>query len=303
MSMLDKHLARFAQQCDRVNADEWRLALANGCLLSVSVRRDDGFLLFDAGAGICAAAENVVRMVERSSEFPGMVKPALRGGSCGVRLRAELPMPEENDACASGIRERVEGMRRAMHLLHDEFSREAAGEEMAGPNPQGDGRAIAGSSTERVKESGWPYHERAGGELLVDLESGGQFLQAEVEGRGAGARFRMALYQGEVVGEPAMQAMCLYLLEANAALRYSRAFFARGREGISAGFEVCLDSEPTAGEVGCALGALSVAGRECGREVKVVGGGLAGVYRADIYRATFTGRGVRRFIEAKELER
>ena len=278
MSLLDKHLSRFAQQCDRVDAGHWRLALTNGRSLSISVRLDDGFLLFDADAGIRPAAEDLAPLAERSSELPAMVKLALRRGSPGVRLRAELPLPEEDDVPADRIRSRVEGMRSALHRLHDGFSREAAGEEMACPQPQGNEQAIAGGLAEILKESGWPYRERPGGEFLADLETGDQLLQAEIRSCGAGARFRMALYRSEAAGELARQAVCLYLLEANAALRYARAFFRRDSAEITAGFEVCLEGEPTAAEVGHALGALSVAARQCGRELKVLDGALAGMY-------------------------
>lgn len=278
MSLLDKHLSRFAQQCERVNADHWRLALTNGRSLSVSVHLDEGFLLFDADAEIGVAAEQLVPLVERSSELPAMVKVALHRGSSGVRLRAELPLPEEDDASAGRIRGHVEGMRDAMHQLHNEFSRETAGQKMVCPEPQGDGQAIAGSLAELLKESAWPYHERPGGELLADLETGSQFLQAEIEGRGAGARFRLPLYRSEAAGDLAQQALCLYLMEANAALRYARAFFQRGSAEIMAGFEVCLESEPSVADVAHALGALSVAGKQCGKELKVLDGALAGIY-------------------------
>ena len=49
--MLDKLLARYAQEYVRIDADSWRLALTNGHSFAVSARRDDGFLLLDADTG------------------------------------------------------------------------------------------------------------------------------------------------------------------------------------------------------------------------------------------------------------
>ncbi len=189
MTMLDKHLARFAQECQRLDADRWRLALTNGHSLTVSARRDEDFLLLDADTGVRPAAELLVPLAERSHELPAAVKFALRG-STALRLRAEFPLPEESSVAADRIRGHLEGMRSALHRLHDWVSREAAGEGMACPEPQGDGQAIPGSLAELLKEAGWEFHERPGGELLADLETGSQFLQAEIEPCGAGARFR-----------------------------------------------------------------------------------------------------------------
>jgi hypothetical protein len=271
MTMLDKHLARHAQECRQLDADHWDLALSNGHRLAVTARRDDGFLLFDGDTGVSPAAERLAPLVGNAHELPAAVKFALRG-SATLRLRAELPLPETNNESGIRIREHLDGMRSALHWLHDWV----AGEGMACPQPEGDGQASPGGLAELLKEAGWAYHERPGGALLADLETGGRFLQAEVEPRGAGARFRVTLYRGE-----AQLALCLYLLEANAALRYARAFLQREGEGIAAGFEVCVESGPSAAEAGHALAALSVAGRRCAGEMEVLrDSAAAGIYRS-----------------------
>ena len=52
-------------------------------------------------------------------------------------------------------------------------------------------------------------------------------------------------------------------------------------EGISAGFEVRVESGPSAAEAGHALAALSVAGRRCAGEMEVLrDGAAAGIYRS-----------------------
>jgi len=279
MTTLDKQLARSAQECQRIHADHWRLALTNGHMLTVSARRDEGFLLLDADTAVSPAADRLVPLVEGSRELPAAVKFALRGPT--LRLRAEFPLPEDSDVAGERIHEHLEGVRSASHWLHDWVSCGAAGEEVACPEPEGDGQATPGDLKELLQEAGWPYHERPGGALLADLETGGQFLQAEIEHHGAGARFRLTLYRHDAPGDDARHALCLYLLEANATLRYARAFLQREGEGIAAGFEVGLGSEPSAAEAGHALAALSVAGRQCAREMEVLKDGvLAGIYRS-----------------------
>jgi len=276
--MLDKLLSRFAQECSRVDADHWRLALTNGHALNVSARRDQGFLLFDADTGVSPAAEHLVPLAERA--LPASVKFARRG-SAAVRLRAEFPLLDASDALADRIEMNLDGMRSALYQLHNSASSEAAGETAACLKPKGDGQAAPGGLAELLKEAGWECRERLAGALLADLETGSRFLQAEIDGCGGGARFRVTLYRNDDSGEAARQALCLYLLEANAALRYTRAFLQTEGEGMAAGFEVCVASAPTAAETGHALAALSVAGRECSREMEALQDGVvAGIYRS-----------------------
>jgi hypothetical protein len=306
---LEKHLARFAQKCDRVNADHWSLALTNGRSLAVSARLDEGFLLLDADSGVrvvvepltgrqCAtgAAACSIGLATRSSfvtgaqlkpltelsrGLPSAVKFALHRGAATIRLRAEFPLPEESDAAADRIHGHLDGMRIALHRLHESFSPRAAGGNLACPPSEVDGQANSGSLPELLKEAGWPYHERPAGALLADLETGSQFLQAEIDTFGAGVRFRMAVCRAEAPGEGVELALCCYLLECNAALRYARAFFERESEGISAGFEVLVEGEATAVEASHALAALSVAGRQCARELEVLkDAATAGMYRS-----------------------
>ena len=280
MSTLHKQLARCSQDCRRLDADHWRLALTNGASLTVSARRDEAFLLLDADLGLYPAVERLVPLLERSRELPAAVKFALRG-SDPLRLRAEFPLPEEGGDAAPRIREHLEGMRDALHRLQDWTSCEAAGSEVACPTLEGDRQAVPGSLTGALQEAGWECHERPGGALLADLETGSQFLQAGIAHLGAATRFRVTLYRNQSAGDAARQALCLYLLEANAALRYARAFLGREGDDITAGFEVRTESRPSPAEAGHALAALSVAGRKCAREMEVLKDGvLAGIYRS-----------------------
>jgi hypothetical protein len=280
MTIVDKQLALFGQECRRVNADHWQLTLANGHALAMSARRDDGYLLLDADTGLHPTPDRLLSLAERSGELPAAVKFALGRGSSALRLRAEFPLPEEGGG-ADRIRQNLEGMLCACHWLREPASCEAATEGTACPGPEDQEPAAPGSLANLLKEAGWKYHERPGGALLADLEAGSCFIQAEVDSRGAGARFRVTLYRDGEAQEAAQRALCVYLFEANATLRFARGFLDRSSEGVAAGFEVRLESEPAPEEAGHALAALSVACRHCAREMEVLkDSALAGMFRS-----------------------
>ncbi len=188
--ILEKNLARYSQECSRLDADHWRVALTNGSAFTVDARRDEGFLLLDAAAGANLAAGQLLQLMESSLEFPGAVKFARRSPN-SLRLRAEFPLPEESEAVAGRVQCHLDAMRHAAHLISEPTSCEAAGILPACPEPSEDGQAGSGSLADLIREAGWEYHERPGGALLADLECGGPFLQAEIEPSGAGARFRV----------------------------------------------------------------------------------------------------------------
>lgn len=268
MIMLDKQLSRYARQCERIDAEHWRLAMANGRPLNMAARFDDGFLLLDADAGVQATRGNLASLVSRSGELPATLKLAAQHGCPNLRLRAEFPLTEEIQISADRIRQYLEGAQAGMHQLHD------------GTPCETSGPATTGSLAELLQEAGWPYRRRPGGELLSDLETGNHFHQAEIEGYGEGACFRVTLFRGQAADDVAQEAICFYLLEANAAVRYARAFLRREDPEISAGFEVRTETLPSAAEAGHALSALTVASRQCARELEVLGGGVASTYRS-----------------------
>lgn len=270
MSWLGKQLANGAQKCRRLDSDRWQLALTNGHEVAVSARRDEDFLLLDAATGIFPARGKLIPLAGLFRHAAPPVKLAWRNGSPDLRLRAEIPLPEESVAGEGRIRSAIEAMRTTSHCVQNWFSREAAAEETACPEPKGEGQAASGSLIELVKETGWQFHERPAGALLVDLDTGSRFLQAEVDGTDAGSRFWVTLYRSDLSSESARRALCLFLLEANAALRFVRGFIRPEDGGLSAGFEVSMNGAASAAEAGHALAALSVAARHCARELEAL---------------------------------
>jgi len=278
--MLDKQLSRLSQECLRLGVDRWRLALTNGSALVVNARREDGFLLLDAEAGANPTGAQLVPLVETLDRLPATAKFALPGLR-SLRVRAEFPLPEERGSPADRIECHLEGMRCSIHRLRELSSREPAGEQSACPKASSPGPAAPGSLPEAIREAGWEFHERDGGGLVADLEVSGRLLQAHIERTDAGARFRVTLFSEDSLEDDVRQALYLYLLQANAALRYVRAFVQRQGEATSAGFEVRVEGEPSPAEAGHALAALSVSGRFCAREMELFkDSAAAGIYRS-----------------------
>jgi hypothetical protein len=66
-------------------------------------------------------------------------------------------------------------------------------------------------------------------------------------------------------------AVAVFLLTANAFVRFARAGVEEGEKGVEAFYEVWIDERPTAAVVGHALASLSVGCRLCEKELQVLG--------------------------------
>jgi len=275
---LDKQLAHFAKKCVRVNADRWLLTLRNGFDFNLSAMRDDSFLLLDAEIEVQPEPEPLVAFIERSAELPGNVKLALPSESRRIHLRSEFPLPEDSKDALRAARY-LNAMQCAHAMVHNWTSLDAGG--TVCPRSEGGPTDLAGLE-EILKEAGWESRKRAGGALRVDLETPGQFFQAEAKRLGEGVRFRVAACSDPDPSTDVRRSLALYLLEANAALRYCQGFIEREGSGIAAGFEARIDWMPDSAETGHALAALSVACRHCARELDVLSkdAPLAGLYWA-----------------------
>jgi hypothetical protein len=281
MIALDKYFAQYADDSLLLDTDRWQLALRNGHALSVSAMREDQFLLLDAETGMSPAPDRLLPLAESLASLPASLKFALCPEASTVRLRAEFPLAEESVA-ADRVRRNLDGMRIAADRLHELVSSKATGVPPACLCSADSGPAVPGSPTDLIEEAGWTCHERSGGSLLADLETGGQFCQAELETFGGSLRFRVTLCR-DAEGEAVCEALSLYLLKANAARRIARGFVEHEAGGIAAGFEVLLEGSPVPTEAGHALAALSVAARYCAKEMEVLkDAALAGFYRSAI---------------------
>jgi hypothetical protein len=264
---IEKHLANLATRCQRDAHDRWQLALRNGSLFTTTVWREPPFLFFDSDTGVNPGQERVVPLIEGLARVPGAVKFALSQGSPTIRLRAEIFLPDE-DYMERRLREQIEGLKAAHRALHAGVAGESP---TVRESPAEAGNTSSSELLERtLDEAGWQSHKRAGGVILVDLETPGQFLQAEVRSMGEAVRFRATVCRSADAIPAVLDAVSLYLMQAGYALRLARGFLERATEGFAAGFEVRFESAPEPAEAGYALSALSVACGRCARELDVL---------------------------------
>jgi len=124
------------------------------------------------------------------------------------------------------------------------------------------------------REAGWPFTERDGGRLAVELETAPSagFHQALVQALPgeAGVGISVDLQVMPDLSSVSREALGLFLLTATGALRMPRAIARLAGEHATVGFEVRLGRAADAFAVGLALGACSVACDMCGPEVKVL---------------------------------
>jgi hypothetical protein len=123
-------------------------------------------------------------------------------------------------------------------------------------------------------EAGWPPSSRAFGHVRVAIDVPGQFLQAEVGHDDEGnIRVQVPMAEWSEDTSPACaSAVALLQLRVCAAVRSARArvsIFDSQSLGL---LEVGLDSDPSPGDLGHALSALSVACRMCAREAEALAG-------------------------------
>ena len=123
-------------------------------------------------------------------------------------------------------------------------------------------------------ESGWPYAQRSGGSVSVDLEvSGHAFYQAIVSHQPSDRiRLRVDLVRGGEVASAGQHklAVAVLLLSVNGVVRMARGVVRQKEQRFSAGFEASLSSRPSLAEFVHALSALSIACDTCGREVEAL---------------------------------
>ena len=276
---VEKQLANAAEFFRQIHADRWALAVTNGHSLSLTAQRADGFLLFDADTGCPPSDEMIEELSGVSAAMPAAVKFAWCRGWPALRLRAEFPLPAE-DIDDGRVRLHLDGMRLVYGRLRDGLFREELG--AAGVSSEcATGLAAPGDLPDWLREGGWECHERPGKPLLADLETKGQFHQAEIAAADGCTRFRVTLCHAEKPAEPRVRALGWYMLEANAGLRMARGFLDREGDALAAGFDVCLTGQLTAADAAHALAALSVAYRACAREMNV----LQDDALADLYRS------------------
>ena len=293
---LPECLAAVASGLRQIRPGEWEFELhtmAGSHPLKSTARLEDEWLLLRAYRELEKAGKDRVgaaspwEMLQLNSEIPGIARVCLEASTQQPYIAAEIPVEEASDlrgeihraclgieAAAGGLA--AQGVVSRIALGH--ASSNASSDARPQVSPALAGAAGANSTRdldlrERCHAAGWPFTERDGGGLAIELETSPSagFHQARMaalpgdEGVAIHVDFPVALD----LSPASREALGLFLLTAAGALRLVRATGRLVDGRATLGFEVRLGMAD-AFAVGQALGACSVACEQCGQEVKAL---------------------------------
>jgi hypothetical protein len=211
-------------------------------------------------------------LLERNAALHGNAKHLMLE-SGAIRLRAEIPLRGvplfRGTGLAESMREAAASVTRAAGRSVPLSPTVCRPSETAA-HVDGARFALAGL----CEESGWPYTERKGGRMVVNLDvQGSAFFQASVARRASGGirlGVELARVDAMLVAEPPLLAASALLLHVGALVRMARPVAQRNEGRVVMGLEVDLAPTPSCAEFVHALSALSVASGQCGREVEAL---------------------------------
>jgi len=252
-------LAAAAPQFRTAGSSHWQIPVRNGMARVIAARTAGQWLILesDFGAGTPGSAD-FLQAFKRNASLPGFAKIALTPGG-QLNLRAEIPVVEDGDLTAR-IREVLDG-----------FAAAWSADELPGVKV-----ATADITSELADlkplctEAGWPFTERGGGRLAVELEAPAGFYQALLTPLNGGVRVACELAPLESDSENARRASAVLLLAASGLVRLARAAVNADQTPPVARFEVVFGTAPSPSELSSALECLSVACSHCGEEVKLL---------------------------------
>jgi hypothetical protein len=252
-------LAAVASQPTRVGDSAWRFTLRNGTPHVITATTDDDWLLLEAD---CCSEEQSPELfwdaLARSSSLAGLAKLALTPNGV-LHMRAEAP-----------VLEGVELTTRVREICNGFTSYWSDEDDLCSTNslPQVDATQI--DLKRLCAEAGWPFADRGGGKLAVELEVLGSYHQALLFQKDLGVRISCELAACDTIAEECRQAVAGLLLTACGLVRMGRASVnANGTTGV-AQFEVGFETVPSPIEISSALESLSVGCSLCGEEIKAL---------------------------------
>jgi hypothetical protein len=250
--------------CEMESSDpwSWQCVVENGARLPLAASFDEGFLQLvcrpDAMHKTALALEDAML---RNKSLAGGVRLALCSAGCGLHLRTDLVVLDENQ-----LRDRMEW---ALEGFHDGTRL------LESPDAHNEGSSLQAAPVsdaalaDLLRECSWPCAERGANDFSAELDASAA-PPARIRMNGSNLELSVELLRCDAAAEITRQALTLYLLTASSSLRMARAYAAHADGQISFGFLVSLPSTPAAEEIQHALSALSVAYRMCARETHVL---------------------------------
>jgi len=248
-------LTKVAGPVTEKGAGRWSVSLWNGAVHPVEARLDDGWLALQAAGWDHRVAP--WDLLRANAGLTGLARFVLEEVPSVTTLQAEIPvggddLPAELEAACAGLRQ-------ALELEPDAPA--------APPSPPEDRPDLA----RLCAEAGWPFEERDGGTLSVELETADMPLRARLEDEAdGGLRLQAALLQTQTLGSPGRQAVATALLATSATVRMVRAYAAEEGDEVQTGFEVRLSCAAEPATLDHALAALSVSCGLCVLEARAL---------------------------------
>jgi hypothetical protein len=235
--------------------------------LPVAARISDDWVLFDAPLSDRVKREDLWRLLCLNATLSGFSKFVMTPRHA-IHLRADVPLNEDDESIDSpdaldanltkALAETCSSLKEAYRIFR--------GEQLIAlvPTDSDDRSESRAEELRRVcGETGWPFLERAGGRLMIELEVRGGFHQAVVEQHCAGICVSVEISRFDALEAIGRQAVSALLLTTGAQVRLARPSVIEETTGR---FEVMFATLPTVNEFKHALSALSVACATCGQE-------------------------------------
>jgi hypothetical protein len=260
----------------------WRWHVDDRGGAPVDVRLEDEWFTCQLPVPSPSSEAELWRTVERSSFLDGACKVMVEPRDNTFHIRQDVPVTEDGDFpsfCRHALEDVVSARRK--HLNSNGGDATSAREEHAKSNdtktnelpaPLVVSTTAAGALKDACIEAGWCWSERVGGEPSVDLDVPHGSRKVVVEAfPGEGCRLSVSLARHKSLSGTSRAAAAVFLLTANAFVRFARAGLEESESGVEMFYEVWIDERPTPAVVGHALSSLSIGCRFCEEELQVLG--------------------------------
>ena len=256
-----------ADSIKQAGQSRWRLAFSNGEVRTALAAVDGDWMTLEvrppAASRRSSNPQQLWDCLERNHWLPVGAKFVLMPPDRYPRIRAELFL-EEGTCRAEAVRAASLGLKAAFHLLSK--AEESKPSSMVARDDEAQTKSC--DLEELCTSTGWDFARRGSGHLAVQLESPGGACHAILAHHGQGAAATVHLAACEALGAKQRHALGLLLLTACGLVRMIRSTAAQEDGRTALGYEVVMESSPTAGQLARGLSALSVACGLCGpREI------------------------------------
>jgi hypothetical protein len=237
----------------------WRFALRNGTPHVLTAKTQDDWLVIESDCSTKGQPPALFwEALARNASLAGLAKLVLAREE-SLRLRAEIPLVESGDL-TTRLREACSGFQ--AEWSHDDAQPSSA-LSSAGPAEPVDLKSL-------FTEAGWPFVERSGRKLAIELEVPGGYSQALLIPTAHGVRISCEITMIDRITDECRQAMGRFLLDASGLVRMARASVMTSGDSTIAQFEAVFGTAPSPLEISRALECLSVACSCCGEEIKAL---------------------------------